>query len=109
MPLTPILPGDPPPTKHPDHHATYHERTISKIACDRVRSSSASHTWTIDASANILCPALDLVPGRRCLCGCFVIIDDDPRNTPGDSCAVAALGSVAAEAWAELHPALKTW
>ena len=68
-----------------------------------------NHVWTVETRTHQLTPALDLVPGRRCLCGLFLIIDADPLNTPGDSLTTTSIDSIAAAAWASFHPALKTW
>lgn len=68
-----------------------------------------SHVWTVETKGTLLTPALDLLPGRRCRCGVYVIIDADPRNVPGDSFKVAMIHSVDAECWAASNPALKTW
>lgn len=75
----------------------------------RISCTTASHTWLLQSSGRSLTPALDLVPGRRCLCGTHVIIDPDPRNLAGDSFAVARIDSIAADAWAAANPALVTW
>lgn len=71
--------------------------------------AKASHIWTVEASTTTLMPALDLVPGRRCRCGCFVILDADTPATPGVLFPIAKINSLAAEHWARRNPALVTW
>ena len=68
-----------------------------------------SHVWPVETHCRHLVPSLDLIPGRRCQCGTHVIIDNDPRNDPGDIFVVVSIDSIDAAAWAAAHPAGQTW
>lgn len=68
-----------------------------------------NHVWTVETRSSQLTPALDLTPGRRCLCGSAVITDTDPLHTPGDALHIALVPSLAADLFAGAHPELATW
>ncbi len=68
-----------------------------------------NHVWTVETRSVHLTPNLDLIPGRRCLCGNAVIIDSDPLNTPGDTLHVVCVDTLEAQVWAAMHPELVTW
>lgn len=68
-----------------------------------------NHTFTLQPAGPILTPALDLVPGRRCICGYLVIIDHPGPALPRTLMLTAPIDSAAATKFALDHPSLKKW
>lgn len=68
-----------------------------------------SHIWTVETRSRTLAPGLDLVPGRRCLCGVKVLTNPINLSIPAESYRVEHIGSSAARLFAKQNPALKTW
>lgn len=87
----------------PKSHKPERNLTMSK------KCQNNSHVWTVETYSTTLTPALDLVPGRRCLCGVCVIIDPDPILPPNVQFPVVSITSKIALLWAVAHPDLKTW
>lgn len=67
------------------------------------------HVFTIDTDTQLLIPTLDLVPGRRCLCGAVVILAHEASHSRGDTFHLASIDSLAAQQFALHYPALATW
>ncbi len=67
------------------------------------------HRFLLEANPPILAPDLDLVPGRRCLCGCYVIIDHPGVGLPTDRHIIVKIDSPTAAHFAKVNPTLKTW
>lgn len=68
-----------------------------------------NHIWTVETVNNILCPMLDLIPGRRCLCGKMVLLHNDSKPPREGLLLVASIDSRAGKKFGDANPALKTW
>ncbi len=75
----------------------------------KLQCTDDSHLWPVETRTHCLTPTLDLIPGRRCVCGTHVIIDPDPSWVPPDALHVADIESIVARAWASVNPTLVTW
>ena len=73
------------------------------------RCKDSNHLWTVKTKKDILMPDLDLVPGRRCLCGIQVIVSIYHKHGYDDYLQVAPIYSQEAKDFAKANPALKTW
>lgn len=86
------------------HGPTEHSRDRRHPRCTRDK-----HTFTCDAANDLLAPCLDLIPGRRCICGLYVILDEPAPAHPSDIFRIARIDSSAAAKFVFDNPALKTW
>lgn len=71
--------------------------------------SFTNHIWTVETLTHDLFPELDLIPGRRCLCGLAVIVGDSSSHPDAGVLRVEPIDSQAARDFADANPALKTW
>lgn len=71
--------------------------------------SQQNHVWLLDTACGMITPALDLIPGRRCDCGNYVIVPHTDHPQLSLCYAIAPIDSPAATRMIERHPALKTW
>ena len=71
--------------------------------------TNSNHRFTVDSAGDLLATGLDLIPGRRCMCGMTVIITRSGSSIPSDYFRIAHIHSGDAALFAQTHPSLKTW
>ncbi len=75
----------------------------------RIHCTHNNHIWTVESRAPTLAPGLDLIPGRRCLCGLMVILSAGSAGSSLDFYQTAPIASPRAREFAKAHPNLVTW
>lgn len=93
----------PPWHRYLDTHKPHPAPAVPPI-CNR-----NDHSFIVQSSGVVLAPCLDLTPGRRCLCGAFVIINHCHETDDGDLILLANIDSSTAAKFAKNNPALRTW
>ncbi len=73
------------------------------------KCEGTTHRFTVETNCNFLLPALDLIPGRRCVCGETVILPLTNIALPEGYYRVGKIDSPQAARFAKLHPAFQTW
>lgn len=85
------------------------ERHTDVVVNRKISCWIPQHTFTVDIAGTILAPALDLIPGRRCICGYLVIIDHPGRALYANAMIAVPIDSAEATKFAHDHPELKKW